>query len=204
MINIEIYNGEYKVYIHINQINNKMYIGITKQKVQNRWKNGIAYKGSILFYSAIKKYGWNNFEHIVFADHLTKHEAMNMEKILIEKFQTQNKKYGYNITGGGDIPITHNDYVRKKISESVSGEKHPCYGKHLSEETKKKISEHTKGRTKALNAGNQPKKILCIETNLIYNSVADAAKAINKNHSAISLAARGNKNSAYGYHWKYI
>lgn len=35
---------------------------------------------------------------------------------------------------------------RRKISESLRGEKSPLYGKHLSEETKRKISEAAKKR----------------------------------------------------------
>lgn len=35
-------------------------------------------------------------------------------------------------------------YIREKISKGVSGENHPNYGKHLSEETKRKIGEKSK------------------------------------------------------------
>ena len=31
------------VYMHTNKINNKVYVGITSQKVQNRWNNGKGY-----------------------------------------------------------------------------------------------------------------------------------------------------------------
>ena len=51
--------NNYCVYMHVNKINNKKYIGITKQKTpESRWgANGVNYKGSPHFYAAIKKYG---------------------------------------------------------------------------------------------------------------------------------------------------
>lgn len=48
----------YTVYQHKNKINNKVYIGITKQIPEKRWGiNGYNYKTSPHFYSAIQKYG---------------------------------------------------------------------------------------------------------------------------------------------------
>ena len=56
----------YKVYVHVNKINGKLYIGLTKSKNPNRrWENGNGYRNNILFNRAIQKYGWDSFEHIV-------------------------------------------------------------------------------------------------------------------------------------------
>ena len=49
----------YTVYVHITP-NNKYYVGITKQNVQNRWKNSLGYKSQRLFWRAIQKYGWDS------------------------------------------------------------------------------------------------------------------------------------------------
>ena len=43
------------------------------------------------------------------------------------------------------------------------------------------------------------KELICV-----YNSVADAAKAINKSRAHISACANGSRNTAYGYVWKFI
>lgn len=44
--------------------------------IKVRWRNnGINYKACILFYRAIQKYGWDNFEHIILNDNLSKTEA---------------------------------------------------------------------------------------------------------------------------------
>ena len=44
------------------------------------------------FASAILKYGWNNFEHEIVANNLTKEEADDFEKLLIKKLNTMKAK----------------------------------------------------------------------------------------------------------------
>lgn len=74
--NLNIFEHCYTVYVHINKINRKRYVGQTGKNVNKRWgPNGNRYKGSVVFYSAIKKYGWNNFEHVILKDLCTICEA---------------------------------------------------------------------------------------------------------------------------------
>jgi hypothetical protein len=49
------------------------------------------------------------------------------------------------------------------------------------------------------------KKVINIETGIIYNSLIEAGKSINKDRpDLISKNCRGLIESAYGYHWKFI
>ena len=106
----------YKVYIHRNKINGKVYIGVTRRKrVKDRWQNGNGYKVQVQFYNAIKKYGWTNFSHKVLYRDLTKKEAGEIEKDLINKYDSTNPLYGYNVDKGGF------DITSEKISRLRNG-----------------------------------------------------------------------------------
>lgn len=101
-------DAKWTVYVHIvpKAISghdwDKYYVGITsKVKAKYRWVHGNGYKDNKHFYRAIQKYGWDNIEHEIVAEHLTKNEAYEMEKALIQKLNCTNQEYGYNHTLGG-------------------------------------------------------------------------------------------------------
>nr|DAQ81383.1 MAG TPA: intron associated endonuclease [Caudoviricetes sp.] len=133
----------YTVYKHIAP-NGKVYIGITKQEPEQRWKNGNGYKTNEHFYRAILKYGWENIRHEIVANGLTKEQACDLEIELIAKYDSTNPKHGYNNTMGGETNIPSAE-TRKKLSEANKGANNPQYGKHPSAETLRKLSEATKG-----------------------------------------------------------
>ena len=93
----------YCVYKHTNILNGKIYIGITSQQPERRWKNGYGYEGNEYFYRAIQKYGWNEgFEHEIIVDGLTKEQACAIEIELIQAYDSTNSNKGYNFSSGGD------------------------------------------------------------------------------------------------------
>lgn len=221
-----IQNGVYSVYVHLNNVNGKVYVGMTRHSLRHRWgPNGEGYKTQQYFWRAIQKYGWDSFEHFVFAEHLTADEAANIERILIKELRANEKEFGYNIEPGGQIMSDrmrerigdaerghrHHYYGKhrdpetcKKISESLSGEKHYWFGKHLPEETRRKISESNKGRKKPESAGTQPRPVVCVETGTVYPSTAEASRAVQTHHSGITMVQRGRRQTAGGYHWIYF
>ena len=84
------------------------------------------------------------------------------------------------------------------LSISKLGENNPLYGKKLSEETKRKISDRLSGK-------NSPKahKVKNIDTNEIFNTVKEASIKYNVSHSAIVQAIKKNRKCS-GCHWEYV
>ena len=153
-------NLKWFVYKHTNLANGKVYIGITHD-IKKRWRNnGRQYWSNHHFRKAIEKYGWDGFRHEIVYENISYEDACSREIELIAKHNACNREYGYNKSPGGDSPLVihrgkdHHFYGKqlspehkKKLSESHSGEKGFWYGKHLPEEIRKKIGDAHRGRT---------------------------------------------------------
>ena len=207
-------NNKWTVYIHISP-SNKYYVGITSRELNQRWKNGIGYKKNDDFYRAIEEYGWDNFQHEIIAEYLTKDEACNMEKLLIAKLNSNDYHYGYNISSGGDcgksgVPTSQlqKDTTSKRLKELWQDEEYRkketeilrcLHNDKWRENQSKKIKERwetAETREKYINGlrlsyqkrkeeglvreplygSNNPnaKKIVCLNTNEIFDSIVDA------------------------------
>lgn len=142
----------YIVYIHTSP-SGKVYIGITCQTVEQRWREGRGYKNNQAFYNAIQKYGWENIKHEIVAENISKEEATKLEKELIEKYHATDKNYGYNICFGGEdgwVGVHHTEEAKRKMREAAKHRTSSRKGVKLSEETKKKLSESHKGMYKGV------------------------------------------------------
>ena len=128
----------FTVYMHINKINNKKYIGITCQKPNTRWLNGYGYLEQSkngrykqdAFAKAILKYGWDGFEHKILFENLSADEAKKKEIELIAQYHTwlcDPDCHGYNMTPGGDGTVKYLDreeaYQARLASKRKSYEK---------------------------------------------------------------------------------
>lgn len=209
---MEIFNGNYCVYCHINKVNGKKYVGITKHGEQpnKRWADGKGYYRNKYFYSAIQKYGWENFEHYIIASNLTESEAYNFERILIVQLHSNNKNFGYNLDNGGTGPGSLSEETKKKISNSHKGA--PIgIGHEITEETKKKISASLKGRksvwkTQTKKKISKPVSQFSIDGKLIatYYGIREAERQTGIAHSTIANCCRGKNKTAGGFIWKHV
>ena len=195
-------NLVYTVYMHINKLNRKKYIGITKNDVNKRWGNGLNYKNCVAFHNAIQKHGWNNFEHVIIGNKLSKEDAENLEIELIYNHNSTNSKYGYNIQYGGSSIGKHSEETKKKISDSESGEKHWNYGKHFSEESKNKMRIAKKDYIGEKH--NSSRKVICIETGITYINLREAEDMTGVIYTSISKCCSGKLKKAGGYTWKIV
>ena len=217
----------YTVYQHKNKINGKIYIGITSQKPEDRWgSQGCNYKSSLHFYSAIQKYGWNNFEHNILFTGLTKKQACLKEQELIKEYDLMNREFGYNSTSGGDIFVM-NEETKQKISQAMMGNQnalgHPCSeekkkkirdaqkGRKFTEEHKQKLSEAAKNRhvpcsedkKQTLKEKSHKKPVYCEELVKVFESVQECGRQLGIPATNISKLCNGRGKTLKGYHLRY-
>ena len=188
----------YTVYMHVNKINNKKYIGITKTSVNKRWGNngsGYGRNKQSIFYRAIQKYGWDNFEHLILYEKLSRDEACNIEIKLIKEYKTQDSNFGYNIQPGGQLGndgVVFSEESKKKMSESHKGKK-------LTEDHKNKISESCKGHAPCIHSDETKEKLSKINTGKILseetkNKISESLTGIKR--SPETLKKRKENSSA--------
>lgn len=217
---------EYVVYLHINKLNNKVYVGITKFTTNPniRWADGRGYKYSIKFKNAIAKYRWNTFKHIVICK-TNKRKAVVLETSLIAYYKR--KDLSYNIANGGEGSSSVSEETKSRLSRILKGKVRNKESVHRAVETRKRLGEYTynpywlwnnrdfKGEKNPMYGKKHTeealrkkyKRVLQYNKNneLIaeYESVKEAAKAINKSCTHVVSALRGRSKTAGGYIWRY-
>lgn len=176
---------------------------------------------------AIKKYGKENFRRdiISFAD--TFEELNRQEKELISFFNATTSDDFYNIEEGGwSYPLSeHTKELIKQNHAHLFGKNNPRYGRTVTEETRRRMSEGSKGRipcNKGVPMSDEQKEklkqawktrlktvsnhrvIKCVETGQIFNSVMDASKELNLKYYSIFAVLSGRRNSLYGKTFIYL
>lgn len=168
--------NNWSVYMHTTP-SGKRYIGITSIDPEKRWNGGISgYKGQV-FELAIKKYGWENIKHEVLFSGLSKEEASAKEKELIATYKTDKSSHGYNVSSGGVSEKAFSEHTKRQMSLShadVSGNKNP-----------------------------RARKVMCLDTNEVFETIKEAASKYNVDPSCISDCCTGKHKTCLGLRFQY-
>lgn len=218
------------LYMLKNKINGKIYVGQTIRPIKRRLeehRSGESSKCRAL-YSAIKKYGWKNFEKDWYE---CPDEDLNFdEELLIREMGTISPN-GYNLREGGGSRGKHSDESKQKMrvaalgktrseetkqrcKEAKAGKNHPMYGKTRSKKSKQKQSVSVTGERNHMygkigEKHHNSKRIYQYELDGTFidsfASGKEAGRHFKKDESNIKACARGSRRhkSAYGFKWSY-
>jgi group I intron endonuclease len=200
------------IYKVTNLKNGKIYIGKTKKTITERQKSHfqeIKRNRTIsLFYSAIKKHGIASFIWEEIDSSASEEELNYLERYWIQWFRSNNKRFGYNLTTGGDgrcnpsqeLRDIHSNYMKNLYASGKLT--NPNKGKRFSEDWKNKL------RLSHLNKKNpnqsQCKPIRCIETGEVIHSIWEAGKKFNVSRSALIKCLKNKNRTCCGFHWEHV
>lgn len=143
---------------------------------------------------AIKKYGFENmkFEIVELYENMIKEDIEKIlnerEKFWINRDNTSNEKFGYNLTTGGDgtSGYKQSDEAKKKIGDFNRG-------KIVSKETRDKISKIHKGKIMSELSKNKHRESVSGDKNHFYGKHHS-----NESKIKLSIALSGEKHPQYG------
>ena len=171
------------IYKITNLLNGKIYIGQHSTDNLDDY-----YMGSgVMLHKAFKKHGIDNFKKEILRFVNTKEDLDDLERWLVyPEFVKSGDNYNVALGGNG-----------------VSGENNPMYGKHHSEETRKKLSESNKGRhpseeTKRKISESQKGKHHSEETLKKMSESHKGKHLSEETRKKLSESHRGSKNGNFG------
>jgi len=208
------------VYMHTVINNGKKYIGQCSGDPKVRWgSNGYRYKG-LVFYNAIKKYGWNNIAHEILIDNLTQEEADYYEKYYISLYKTTDRNFGYNVAPGGfgnpglsgesnpnSKPVICletgqrwpcSSSCAKELNVNIASLQeslyhgYKCKGKHYRYEEDDNYQKH-----------KEPNGVLCVETGEIWTTVKECAKELGVHSRSVARYCNGLRKPSNGLTYQY-
>ena len=199
------------IYLRTNLVNGKQYVGQTVN-FKNReydWKCLKAIYANKYLSNARAKYGFENFKVEILKECNTKEELNKWEKHYVDELNTKVPN-GYNLTDGGNSlsGFKHSDESKKKMSESTKGEKHPFWGKSISNDAKQKSMMNQQTRKEVYQYTLDEKLIKK------YNSIHEAARQTNTCAGEILHCCNGgffnkkrnkwvNVKQYKGYKWSF-
>ena len=222
------------IYCIKNKTTGKRYIG-QSVNIYSRWRGHKAElknnsHDNDYLQKAWNKYGEKDFEFFILEE-CEQSLLDEKERFYIEKYNTLNRSFGYNLKSGGQdtnyftkeaseklsnsIKESYYDsdlrekrrkdalkqWANPAIKEKIVGKNNGMYGRHHTEEAKKRMSEKHKGLS--------PKHknltpVRCIELDTVYDNVTEAGKALGFVGTAILQVCYGNRKTTHGYHWEFV
>lgn len=179
------------------------YVGQTKQTLGKRLKHHQC------------KFPEREYETIhLIGEVPTQESAFIMEAMMIQQYETYklwNKSTGYDETH------KTRDHYREDKKDKTNG----FYKHKQSEHAKRVLSERSKGnqyakgnkgRTGRKNSDfwkkriteTKSKKVMCLETGIVYNSVKQAAKELGLQNSKISNVCNGKRKTTGGLTFRFV
>ena len=197
-------NKNYLIYLHKNKINGKCYVGQTSVDPLERWRtDGYGYHNQQYFYRAIKKYGWDNFEHIILETDLTIENVNERERYWGEYYNALVPN-GYSLYLG-DTLQSEESAIKKSQALKEKWHNDLTYTEHMIQAQKEKWNNWSpEMQEKILKNTNPRKRVKCIETNIIYESIREAGRQTGINSSHIAEVCRGERKSAGKCHWEVV
>lgn len=199
----------------------KSYIGATRKTPEERLARHI-YQSKIdsnrKVYQAIRLFGTDDLKiHVLFhSNEIDFNDLLEKERYFISKYNSIEE--GYNTTHGGEggklnlgkdnhfYGKHHSEETKKKLSNYRKG-------KHLSEETKKKIGSSSLGKhhkkesidlMKKIAKDKNGKKVICVTTGKTFESVTDCSEFYNVCRSDIRKICERKRATAKGLVFSWL
>ena len=202
--------NNYIVYIHTNKRDGKRYVGITCQSPNRRWRNGNGYYENDHFYRAICRDGWENFTHEIVLAGVSKEEACQKEKELISLYKSNDERFGYNKSTGGENPSEGTIMSAEAKAKMSKAHK----GIVFTEERKRNMSVAAKkrGNNREGKTGEQCGKAglvrqIDLETGEVvaeYYGFYEMNRKTGFGIVPVRRATSGKQKQSHGYKWEYI
>jgi group I intron endonuclease len=126
------------IYKTTNLINGKQYIGRDSHNNPNYLGSGTLLK------NAIKRYGKENFKKEIIEECTSFQHLIKREEYWLNYYNAGNNPLFYNLHNDS-YGVQQTPDIRKKISESVTGERNHFFGKHHTDIAKQRIGNSRKG-----------------------------------------------------------
>lgn len=177
--------NKYILYSITCTINNKIYIGVTKDSAIRFYAHKLKLSNKTHRNKNLQLdwdlHGGNNFLFDIICEFENKIEAHRVEKYYTDYIFCNNNELCYNIYSGGLPYFGFGNNIKPSNSAIEAGN---LYRKThvVSEETRKKRSDSLKGRVfseetrkKLKETAHLSKKVINVESGIIYNSLTDAS-----------------------------